>query len=191
MNKQLDERLNAILPRLISKEFLGGHGLGNEIAFYIFDYPPEDELKVRSYLKTLLELLPKRVDGISIKHIDLFEFVLEYLEGRGLLEKSVTLQRERGDTALRSALAGPLHETRLSEEFAKLVVPDEQDLVIVSGIGKVWPLVRSHTLLNNLQSLMGSTPLVLFYPGSYDGQSLRLFRKIKNNNYYRAFRLVP
>jgi hypothetical protein len=38
---------------------------------------------------------------------------------------------------------------------------------------------------------MGQTPLVMFYPGRYDGQSLRLFGKLKNNHYYRAFKLVP
>ncbi len=45
----LNERLNKILPRITSDEFLSGSGIGNEIAFYIFDYAPEDELKVRDY----------------------------------------------------------------------------------------------------------------------------------------------
>ena len=57
--------------------------------------------------------------------------------------------------------------------------------------GSAWPLLRAHTLLNNLHTVMGQTPLVLFYPGRYDGQSLRLFGKLKNTNYYRAFKLVP
>ena len=47
MSDPLHERLNKILPRVISDAFLSGSGLGNEIAFYIFDYPPEDELRVR------------------------------------------------------------------------------------------------------------------------------------------------
>ena len=75
--------------------------------------------------------------------------------------------------------------------FAEVAKPEQHDLVIVSGVGSVWPLLRSHTLLNNLQPVMGKTPLVMFYPGRYDGQSLRLFGKIKSNNYYRAFKLVP
>jgi hypothetical protein len=74
--------------------------------------------------------------------------------------------------------------------FAEFAKPEQYDLVIVSGVGSVWPLLRSHTLLNNLQPVMGKTPLVMFYPGRYDGQSLRLFGKIKSNNYYRAFKLV-
>ena len=63
--------------------------------------------------------------------------------------------------------------------------------MLVSGIGNVWPILRSHSLLNNLHRIIGITPLVMFFPGEYDGQSLRLFGKLKDNNYYRAFKLVP
>jgi bacteriophage exclusion system BrxB-like protein len=84
-----------------------------------------------------------------------------------------------------------LHESKLGSLFAEVAQPEQHDLVIVSGVGSVWPLLRSHSLLNNLQPVMGKTPLVMFYPGRYDGQSLRLFGKLKNNNYYRAFKLVP
>jgi Domain of unknown function (DUF1788) len=104
---------------------------------------------------------------------------------------SIQMQRERGDKTLKNALAGPLHESKLGALFAEAARPDQHDLVIVSGVGTVWPLFRTHSLLNNLQPVMGKTPLVVFYPGRYDGQSLRLFGKLKNNNYYRAFRLVP
>lgn len=190
MSDTLNERLNKILPRLITDEFLSGSGIGNEIAFYIFDYAPEDELKVRDYLKTLLDHLPKQKHGLRVKHVDLLDFVLAHLESRNLLDKAKEMQRTKGDEALKKALAGPLHESKLGSLFAVAAQPAEHDLVIVSGIGSVWPLLRSHSLLNNLQSVMGDTPLVMFYPGKYDGQSLRLFGKIKNNNYYRAFKLV-
>lgn len=190
MSDTLNERLNKILPRLITDEFLSGSGIGNEIAFYIFDYAPEDELKVRDYLKTLLDHLPKQKHGLKVKHVDLLDFVLAHLESRSLLDKAKEMQRAKGDEALKKALAGPLHESKLGSLFAVAAQPAEHDLVIVSGVGSVWPLWRSHSLLNNLQSVMGETPLVMFYPGKYDGQSLRLFGKIKNNNYYRAFKLV-
>jgi hypothetical protein len=191
MSDPLNERLNQILPRITSDAFLSGSGIGNEIAFYIFDYPPEDELRIRDYLRTLLEHIPKQKYGLRVKHIDLFDFVIAYLKSRNLLDKAMQMQREKGDEALKKALAGPLHETKMSGLFAEAAQPDQHDLVIVSGVGSVWPLLRSHTLLNNLQSVMGATPLVMFYPGRYDGQSLRLFGKLRSNNYYRAFRLVP
>jgi Domain of unknown function (DUF1788) len=191
MSDTLNERLNKILPRVTSDGFLSGSGIGNEIAFYIFDYPPEDELRVRDYLRTLLDHIPKQKHGLRVKHLDLFGFVMAYLKNRNLLDKAIQMQREKGDEALKKALAGPLHETKISSIFADATQPGQHDLVIVSGVGSVWPLLRLHTLLNNLQPVMGKTPLVIFYPGRYDGQSLRLFGKIKSNNYYRAFRLVP
>ena len=191
MSVPLNERLNAILPKVISDAFLGGSGIGNEIAFYIFDYPPEDELRVRDYLRTLLDHIPKQKHGLRVKHIDLFDFVMDYLTRRRLLDKALQMQREQGDQALKRALAGPLHESKLSSVFAETATPDQHDLVIVSGVGRAWPLVRAHTLLTNLQRVMGQTPLIMFYPGRYDGQSLRLFGKIKSHHYYRAFKLVP
>jgi hypothetical protein len=191
MSDPLNQRLNKILPRIISDDFLSGSGIGNEIAFYIFDYPPEDELRVRDYLRTLLDHVPKQKHGMRVKHIDLFDFVLEYLKSRKLLDKAIQMQREKGDEALEKALVGPLHESKLASFFAEVAKPQQQDLVIASGVGSAWPLLRSHALLNNLQPVMGRTPLVMFYPGRYDGQSLRLFGKLKNANYYRAFKLVP
>jgi hypothetical protein len=191
MSEPLSERLNKILPKLVSDEFLSGRGLGNEIAFYVFDYPPEEELVVRDFLRTLLDHLPKQRHGIRVKHVNLFDFVLDHLKSRGLLDKAFQMQRQKGDQALKKALEGPLHESKLGPLFAEVAQPDQHDLVILSGVGSVWPLLRSHALLNNLQAVMGKTPLVMFYPGRYDGQSLRLFGKVKNNNYYRAFKLVP
>lgn len=191
MSDPLNERLNQILPRLISDDFLSGRGLGNEIAFYIFDYPPEDELQVRDYLRTLLDHLPRQRPGLRVRHLNLFDFVLDYLKNRKLLDKAIQKQRQEGDHALMKALAGPLHESRLGALFAAATQPEQQDMVMVSGVGSVWPLLRAHALLNNLHAFMGQTPLVLFYPGRYDGQSLRLFGKLRNNHYYRAFKLVP
>lgn len=191
MSDGLNERLNKILPRVTSDAFLSGSGLGNEIAFYIFDYAPEHELRVREHLRVLLEHIPKQKPGLRVQHVNLFDFVLEHLKHRKLLDRALQKQKKDGDAALLSALAAPLHETKLAAAFAEVVRPEEQDLVIVSGVGSVWPLLRSHALLNNLHPIMGKTPLVMFYPGRYDGQSLRLFGKIKNTNYYRAFKLVP
>ena len=191
MSDLLTDRLNQILPKMISDEFLRGTGIGNEIAFYIFDYPPEEELRVREHIRFLLDHIPKQKPGLRVKHINLFAFVLEYLKSRNLLDKALKMQQEKGNEALKKALSGPLHENKLAAVFADVAQPDQHDLVLLSGVGSVWPLLRSHTLLNNLHPIMGRTPLVMFYPGRYDGQSLRLFGKLMNNNYYRAFKLVP
>lgn len=205
MSDPLNERLNKILPRITSDEFLNGSGIGNEIAFYIFDYPPEDELRVRDYLRTLLDHIPKQKHGLRVKHIDLFDFVLDYLKSRKLLDKAIQMQRDKGDDALKRALKGPLNmKDKLIPHLCTVIQPEQQDLILLSGIGSSYPLLRTSSLLTNLQSIMGRTPLVVFYPGKYDQMTLRLFGKLrlsasfenegttkKSENYYRAFKLVP
>jgi len=191
MSDALTERLNEILPKIISDGFLSGSGIGKEIPFYIFEYPPEQELRVRDHIRFLLEHIPKQRPDLRVKHVNLFDLLIDYLKDRKLLERSFQMQQEKGDEALLKALRAPLHEDKLAQVFARAAQPAQHDLVLVSGVGSVWPLLRSHSLLNNLHPVMGKTPLVMFYPGRYDGQSLRLFGKLKSNNYYRAFKLVP
>ncbi len=191
MHDGLTERLNQILPTMTSDAFLRGKGLGNEIAFYIFDYPPAAELRVREHITFLLEHLPKHQPGLRVCHVNLFDFVLTYLRQRHLLDKAITLQETKGDAFVLKQLATILHPNKMAPVFAEVTQPAQHDLVLVSGVGSVYPLLRVHTLLNNLHAVMGQTPLVLFYPGQFDGQALRLFGTLTNDHYYRAFTLVP
>jgi hypothetical protein len=191
MNDGLTNRLNQILPTITSEALLRGKGLGNEIAFYIFDYPPEEELRIREHLLFLLDHLPKHKPGLRVSHVNLLDFVLTYLRQRRLLDQAIAMQQTKGDAFILRQLATILHPNRLAPVFAEIAQPAQQDLVLVSGVGSVYPLLRAHTLLNNLHAVMGQTPLVLFYPGRFDGQTLRLFGKLSNDHYYRAFKLVP
>ena len=104
MTDTLTERLNQILPKVTSEEFLSGSGIGNEIAFYLFDYPPEEELRVRDHVHFLLDHIPKQRPGLRLAHINLLDFVIDYLKERKLLDRSFTMQREKGDKALLGAL---------------------------------------------------------------------------------------
>jgi hypothetical protein len=191
MTDTLTDRLNQILPRVTSEAFLHNTGLGNEIAFYIFDYPPEAELRIRDHIRFLLEHIPKTAPRVRVQHVNLLDFVLEYLRQRKLLDKAIVMQQTKGDAFVLRQLAAILHPNKIAPAFAAVAQPDQRDLVLVSGVGSVYPLLRAHTLLNNLHAVMGQIPLVLFYPGRYDGRALRLFGKLQNDNYYRAFKLVP
>jgi len=191
MSEHLTERLNRILPKLISDELLSGSGLGNEIGFYVFDYPAEDELRVREHIQFLMEHLPMSKPGLRVKHVNLFDLVIDHLKSRNLLDRAIEMQRTQGDEAVFKALSAPLHESRLAQVFADAAQAAQHDLVLVSGVGSVWPLLRSHALLNNLHPMMGNTPLVMFYPGKYDQLTLQLFGILPGKNYYRAFKLVP
>src|SRR3984957_2006082 len=145
MTDALHERLNKVLPRVTADEFIAGSGLGNEVAFHIFDYPPERELEVRGFIPTLLEHIPIKRPGTRVKSIDLFDFVLDHLQQRGLLEKALRLQREKGDDALTKGLSGPLDEAKLRAPFAQGADPAHHDLVLLSAVGTGWPPVRAHS----------------------------------------------
>ncbi|MFT7292875.1 MAG: hypothetical protein ACI87Q_000721 [Pseudohongiellaceae bacterium] len=191
MDTSLNDRLNQIPGKILSEEFLKGQGLGNEIGFWIFDYQPEAELQVREYISFLEDMLAKKQAHIDVVHINLLSTLVEYLEDRGFLDKAISLQRSKGDESLLKALKGPLHMDKFVPYLNEKYRASESALVLMSGVGSVWPMMRAHNILNSLHAALGHVPLVLFYPGHYDGQSMSLFGKIPSNNYYRAFKLVP
>jgi hypothetical protein len=189
--ESFEARLNQILPKLTSPELLQNIGLGNEIGFYIFDYPPERELQLREFVAFICEQLQKKYAQISFSHINLFDLIIAYLQERNLLQRVLKVNRDKGDQAALSALKSPLDHPKVAKFFVQQADPANQDLILVSGVGSAFPMLRSHNLLQNLHPLLGSTPLVMFYPGVYSGQDLRLFGRLKQRHYYRAFQLVP
>jgi hypothetical protein len=191
MKVDFDERLNQVLPRLLSADVLDNKGAGGEIGFWIFDYPAEREMEMRSWLTDVIEPgLRKQKPDLRFATIDLFECVTSLLGERGLLDKAFDMQLKKGDEALLASLRSILKEDRIAARIFDLVGVQHLDLLIVRGVGAVYPILRTHTLLSALHPHMRETPLLMLYPGRYDGQSLRLFNKLGDDNYYRAFRLV-
>ena len=195
MTDRFEERLNQILHRITSDDFLAADGVGNEIPYFIFEYPPEKELVVRQHILFLLDHIPKQKPGLRVVHVNLFDFIIQHLRSRGLLEKSFEMEKTKGQDYLRKHLEKVLHPEKLAPLMAELIPCDQTDLVLISGVGNAWPFLRASGVLNNLHKFTGKTPVVMFYPGSYDQVSFRLFGKIrdkeKQDNYYRAFRLIP
>ena len=192
MNLTLEQRLNQILPKITSKDFLDSKGLGNEIGFWIFDYPPEREMDVREFLiGTVLPALGKQVSTVHAGSVDLLKLVTELLEERKLLDKAMDMQLSKGDDSTLAALRSVLKEDKIAQKIAAQFDIPSLDLLVLSGVGAVYPMLRTHTLLSALHPIMGNTPLLMFFPGRYDGHSLRLFNTLAEDHYYRAFRLVP
>jgi hypothetical protein len=187
--KALQNRLDLILERIDNPQFLKNDGLGNEIGFWVFDYPAKHELIVRDYVKHLTEKLEKR--GFKFRNVHIFQTLIEMLNSRGLLERTFAREKQVGVEAIRTTLVGPLSQKKVAEFIATQIQPETLDFVLLTGLGNAWPLVRGHELLSALQDVMGKTPLVLFYPGEYSGQDLHPFGLIDSKNYYRAFKLVP
>jgi hypothetical protein len=101
------------------------------------------------------------------------------------------MQQTKGDEALLNALRPLLEEDELANKLMSTLELNTLDVLILHGVGSVYPMIRTHTLLSALHPLMGNVPLLMFYPGRYDGHSLRLFNQLSEDHYYRAFRLVP
>ena len=202
MSDRLTERLNAILPKITSPDFLSGQGIGNEIPFYVFDYPAEDELQIREHLAFLEDKLPKLAPDLKFIHINLLDFLIDYIKGRGYFEKLLEKERTLGSAKAIKSIKSIASAEKLADQFAKEIMGQRPDLVLVSGVGSAYPIIRTHELLNNLHKHMGLTPLVMFYPGVYDKITLKLFGKAslafdststdrkRKARYYRAFRLI-
>jgi len=193
MDDMLNLRLQKIEPKICNHEFLENKGLGNEVGYYIFDYPPQSELAVREQV----DVLQKKYDGsdgkLKIVTFDLYELVFEMLRKKGYLEKCFEFEKNKGADYTFEAIIKMLRLTGKNNLIVNHIVentPDENAVVFITGVGKAFPLVRSHNVLNNLHQVMDKVPVVMFFPGVYSGQDLHLFGTIKDDNYYRAFKLV-
>lgn len=187
--RNTQERLNLIMERIEDPKFLRSAGLGNEIGFWIFDYPAQHELLVREHLEYLTAKLDKR--GYPFACLNVFSVIVEMLEDRKLLERTFQREKEIGVEGIQKALTGPLNQKKIADFIAEKIKPETLSFVLISGLGSAWPLVRGHALFSALQDVMGSTPVVLFYPGEYSGYDLHPFGLVESRNYYRAFKLVP
>lgn len=183
----LDARLNALSAALLDPRLLRGRGLGNEIGFYIFDYPPERDPDVTRALPRVVGAV--EAGGVQVAVVDLYGTVLGLLEARGYLDRALDLERTRGSAALQSALKPLLAPEKVADAVAAQA--QGAGLVLLTQVGAAYPLLRSHSILNNLHERLDQVPVVMFFPGTYDGQQLRLFGLFKDDNYYRAFRLLP
>ncbi|WP_247191346.1 DUF1788 domain-containing protein, partial [Escherichia coli] len=184
----LEYRLSQIQSRINEDRFLKNNGSGNEIGFWIFDYPAQCELQVREHLKYLLRHLEK---DHKFACLNVFQIIINMLNERGLFERVCQQEVKVGTETLKKQLAGPLNQKKIADFIAKKVDLAAQDFVILTGMGNAWPLVRGHELMSALQDVMGFTPLLMFYPGTYSGYNLSPLTDTGSQNYYRAFRLVP
>ena len=191
--RDIHERLSKIKETITNSSFKEGKGLGNEIGFYIFDYEPKYEMLVREYVYNLKRQIKKENYNVHIKEFDLYDVMLELLDQKGHLQKNFEMEKKKGSRHVFHATEKTLRLT--SDKDNKIVNyisqnTEDDDIVFLTGVGKVWPIIRSHTVLNNLHRVLDHVPVVLFFPGTYDGGSLRLFNEVKDDNYYRAFQLV-
>ncbi|MDE6980065.1 MAG: DUF1788 domain-containing protein [Lachnospiraceae bacterium] len=190
----LDERLNQIEEKISEKSFRENKGLGNEVGYYIFDYDPREEINVRNQIDYLKDRINNGNKGFKIIEIDLFHIMIEILKEEGYLEAFFELEKENGFFEMADNLVETLgldETNELNLIITKILENDLTDSIIfLTGVGKCHPIIASHNILNNLHQVLDTVPVVLFYPGEYSGQDLKLFGTMDSHNYYRAFRLI-
>lgn len=184
----INDRLQELTDKLSSKDLFQSGGLGNEINFHVFDYDPEDEYLVREYVNNYL---PLRKD-LNIKVFDIYDIIVEILESKGFIEKVFEYEKLKGTKYINNVIAKTLGISSNSDLIMKKIKSEIEpnQIILITGIGKCYGIVRGHTILNNLHSIVINNPLIMFYPGSYNGQSFKLFNCLDNDNYYRAFQFV-
>ena len=189
--KDIHERLSEIKGVITEEAFRTNKGLGNEIGFHIFDYEPQYEMLVRDYIINLKKQVERDYEDIKIKEFDLYDIMLEVLDEKGYLQKNFQMEEKKGSEYVFKATEKTLRLTSQKEDnkIVQYIIDrtEDDDIVFLTGVGKVWPIIRSHTVLNNLHRALDHVPVVLFFPGTYDGGSLMLFDEIKDDNYYRAY----
>jgi len=185
--ESLGLKFDKLFNNLKKESFLSMSALGGEIPFYIVPYNPEQENDVVQKIKQLRDRLSR--SGVSTYEINLFDLSLSMLEERGILDKIIDKEKSLSKSKLFKTLQGVLDsETKLIPRIEALAKENPSQILLLTGVGQVFPFIRSHTILNNLQNYIKDRPTAMFFPGTY-GADLSLFGKLKDDNYYRAFNL--
>ncbi|MEG1246342.1 MAG: DUF1788 domain-containing protein [Gordonibacter sp.] len=183
---EFEARCEACKARLRQEDFLHNRGLGNEVGIYTFCYDPRLKNRARGFFDKLKAdpSLP-----CSIREENLYDILLEICEEKHIAAAIPRREAKQGQTQMLkqlSAVASP-------EAFAKKIAnrPNRPgDVILITGVGEVYPFMRAHNILDNIQHLFEETPVIVAYPGRFNGQTLSLFGRLCDGNYYRAFDLI-
>lgn len=170
--------------------FRNKEGLIGEDPYFIYPYDPRDALEIAASKKRIKTKLAQK--GIEVLEVNLYDLVVEVLQDRGvwddLIELEPTISKDDFREGLRSML-DPGDD--LAPAIRAKLAAQPFDIFFLTGIGEVFPFIRSHSVLNNLQTVAGDKPMLMFFPGTYEqsktmGSSLVLFGSVPDDNYYRA-----
>lgn len=188
-----------IRSRFHDPDFLHCRGLGGEVPVYVYPYDAAKEDEVRALTASMLEDNRKELErepdtAARIINFDLWDVFEAMCESRGILEKISKLDarlkdRERLLKKIQSSNPPKRYLDFMSAQYEERYGEPQRgrDVVLITGVGKIYPFVRAHSILEGVQSTFSGIPVVMFYPGGYDGKQLKLFNTVADGNYYRAF----
>lgn len=192
-NRSAQERFQHLFEVISGQRFLGKQGLNNEVPFFICPFKPQEALAMERLRQKLVSRLLQ--SGVRVLEINLYDLSLSLLKERDIWEQILEVESTVSKDELKELLQGVLDpEHHLIPAIAGILKDNEFDVLFLSGIGEVYPYIRSHNVLNNLQSTAKEKPTVMFFPGIYthsleSGASLELFGRLHDDKYYRAFNI--
>lgn len=182
----ISERLDSLRELMQSRSFLEGKGLSNEVNIRIFCYAPEHEMAVRHFvekLKTDQSLLCRLIE------YNLYELFLSICDDKRITERIPSQEEKRGKQFILDQMARMANSAAFIEKM--LYEPHEPgNVLLITGVGEAFPFIRVHSLLDAMQPHFSDVPILVMYPGSFDGRCVKLFDKLKPNPYYRAFNVI-
>lgn len=192
-SRPIQERFAHLLEVISSPRFLQKQGLGKEVPFFICPFRPEEAVA----MERLQRQLKNRLDqsGIRVLDVNLYDLSIEILRERDIWNQILEMEASVSKVELKELLQGVLDpENHLVPAISDRMADAEFDVMFLSGVGEVFPYIRSHNVLNNLQSAAKEKPTVMFFPGAYthsleSGASLDLFGRLRDDKYYRAFNI--
>lgn len=189
----LEKDFQRLEQKIKQKEFQENRGLSNEVGYYIFDYRPEDELRVREYVTNIANRATVATIGATVKVFNLYDLMLEILDDFGYKDGFINLEKSFGMAHVIEEVNNILQmndeHNLIVDRILKQLPSDEPTIIFITGVGQVFPLLRSHKVLNTMNQVIDQSPVIMFYPGEYDGLHLRMFGELEDDNYYRAFSL--
>lgn len=179
-------RCEALRARLGEDDFLHNRGLGNEIGFFTFCYDASLELRAREFFAQLEAESANGALPCNLIVRNLYDTFLGLLEKKRILAAVPKQEARRGSDHLLKRLRSIATPEALAAELA--YEPHQPgDVLLFTGVGEIYPFLRVHTLLDNMHVAFGDIPVVVAYPGRFNGQSFSLFNMLDDGNYYRAF----
>ena len=204
----LANRFDHLVRVIGSERFLLMRGLNNDLPFYICEYRAGEATEMqrlqRQLINTLQNLSVPALSGRGVKVLDinLYDLCIELLKAREgsaagsrLWDEILAVEADTEKDGLLELLQNVLSiKEYLIPAIAERLRQTEFDVLFLSGIGEIFPYIRSHNVLNNLQSTAKDKPTILFFPGEYrhsleQGASLELFGLLHDDKYYRAFNI--
>jgi hypothetical protein len=191
--ENLQSAFQHLLSVISGQRFLNKQGLGNEIPFFICPFEATVSVEMHRLERQLVNRLEQA--GIRVLEVNLYDLAVEILKGRGIWDQIIDMEESVSKDQLKELLQGVLDpESHLVPAIADKLSSTDFDVMFLSGVGEVFPYIRSHNVLNNLQSTAKEKPTVMFFPGAYThsletGASLDLFGRLRDDKYYRAFNI--